>query len=105
MWPQFALVVAKSLTEEQRRAAKAASVVTFGSPSAIRAWASLVGRKAGVYCCCIGGTSHDACLRNGFDETRILSPEKPGIEGWAETVKLAIKEDREEGSSAKSTQE
>jgi len=80
----------QSLTEEQSRAAEGASVVTFGSPSAIRAWASLVGRKQDVYCCCIGGTSHDACLRNGFEETMVFSPEKPGLDGWAKTVARAI---------------
>jgi uroporphyrinogen-III synthase len=79
----------ESLTKQQAEAASKASIVTFGSPSAIRAWKHLV-NKTDILCCCIGGTSHKACLKNGFQEGNIFSPSKPGLEGWSKVVVDAL---------------
>ena len=79
------------LTEQQVEAASGAPVVTFGSPSAIKAWKRLV-KRTDVYCCCIGGTSHSACIKHGFPENQIFSPDKPGLEGWARVVGEALEQ-------------
>ena len=39
-----------------------------------------------MYSCYIGGTSHEACLKNGFEEAKVYSPSKPGLEGWTDVV-------------------
>ena len=78
-----------ALTPDQETAAQRARIVTFGSPSAIKAWIKLTDRKD-VFCCCIGGTSHDACVRLGFDTSRVLSPANPGLVGWADVVEQAM---------------
>ena len=83
------------LTEQQVEAATRASIVTFGSPSAIRAWKHLTNRTD-VFCCCIGGTSHQACIRHGFEESRILSPQKPGLDGWSKVVIEAIEQRKDQ---------
>ncbi|CAE6930529.1 UROS [Symbiodinium sp. CCMP2456] len=64
------------------------SVATFGSPSAVRAWAQATETRP--IAACIGGTSRDAAEEAGFDQ--ILCPEKPGIPGWAEVTVQAIRQ-------------
>lgn len=63
-------------------------VVTFGSPSAVRAWTQHAG--SGAVAACIGGTSRDAAEKAGFQ--RIFSPAAPGIEGWADATVEAVRE-------------
>eukprot|EP00438_Fugacium_kawagutii_P022387 Skav217215 [mRNA] locus=scaffold143:239959:240723:- [translate_table: standard] len=67
---------------------EAASIVTFGSPSAVRAWVEAT--KHRPLAACIGQTSHDAALAGGFK--RIYSPEKPGIPGWAQVTVEALQD-------------
>jgi len=76
-----------------------ADVVTFGSPSAVRAWVDLCGdvlyerisssddalQPAYV---CIGETSAEACANCELPD--VFYPENPGMEGWAETVFAAL---------------
>lgn len=64
------------------------AVATFGSPSAVRAWAQATEKRP--IAACIGGTSRDAAEEAGFDQ--ILCPEKPGIPGWAEVTVQAIRQ-------------
>lgn len=68
----------------------AADVVTFGSPSAVKAWVGLVGLEAAkeVPAACIGETSARACRAAGLE--RVFWPEAPGIDGWAEAVLEAL---------------
>jgi uroporphyrinogen-III synthase len=68
----------------------AADVVTFGSPSAVKAWVGLVGLEAAmkVPAACIGETSARACAAAGLE--RVHFPEAPGIDGWAEAVVEAL---------------
>ncbi|KAJ9527343.1 hypothetical protein QJQ45_025608 [Haematococcus lacustris] len=73
-------------------AAAGAPIVTFGSPTAVKAWVGLVGlkvaqEKASV---CIGSTSAKACASAGL--TRVFHPSDPGIPGWVEQVLLAVHE-------------
>lgn len=79
--------------------AVSADVVTFGSPSAVRAWVDLCGdalyerisssddalQPAYV---CIGETSAEACANCELPD--VFYPENPGMEGWAETVFAAL---------------
>ena len=76
-----------------------ADVVTFGSPSAVRAWVELCGdalyerltadaRALQPAYVCIGETSAEACANCELPD--VFYPELPGIEGWAETVFLAL---------------
>ena len=87
-----------SLTEDQREAAAAARVVSFGSPSAIRAWVGLTGRRD-VLAACIGETSRDAALRNGFPPAAIFHPPRPGLQGWARAVCDAVQATQEKAAS------
>jgi uroporphyrinogen-III synthase len=78
--------------DEALAAAKGADVVTFGSPSAVKAWVGLVGLEAAkaVPAACIGETSARACRGAGLE--RVYFPEAPGIEGWAQAVVDALAE-------------
>ena len=77
-----------------------ANVVTFGSPSAVKAWKSLTlelleerdGRHP-TYAC-IGQTSATAC--EDCELPDVWHPEDPGMEGWAEVVKLCLEQDESE---------
>ena len=64
--------------------ARAASIVTFASPSAVRVWAERVGTDATAVC--IGETSAAECRRVGFEAERVHCPESPGVEAWAEAI-------------------
>jgi uroporphyrinogen-III synthase len=77
-----------------------ANVVTFGSPSAVKAWKSLTldmleerGGKHPTYAC-IGQTSANAC--EDCELPDVWHPENPGMEGWAEVVKLCLEQDESE---------
>mmetsp|Transcript_6747 Transcript_6747/g.18076 ORF Transcript_6747/g.18076 Transcript_6747/m.18076 type:complete len:298 (-) Transcript_6747:254-1147(-) len=75
-----------SAPEDLLGKALAADIVTFGSPSAVKAWISLAGmekatEKVNV---CIGSTSARACEAAGL--SKVHFPEAPGIEGWVECV-------------------
>lgn len=66
-------------------------VVTFGSPSAVKAWVELAGRNTkttGPAVACIGETSAVASREHGLE--RVFYPEHPGIDGWVESVVSAL---------------
>ncbi|CAL6421210.1 unnamed protein product [Bathycoccus prasinos] len=77
-----------------------ASVVTFGSPSAVKAWKNLtlelLEERAGKHptYACIGQTSANAC--EDCELPDVWHPEDPGMEGWAEVVKLCLEQDESE---------
>jgi len=75
--------------DEQRALAQRAAVACFASPSAVEAW-----RKNSAASCalaaCIGETSAAACRQNGWKEECIFYPDKPGLEGWANSVADAL---------------
>lgn len=59
-------------------------IVTFASPSAVRAWVGNVGVNDDVVVACIGETSADAAREAGF--TRVHFPQQPGLDGWVVAV-------------------
>uniref|UniRef100_A0A383V9M9 Uroporphyrinogen-III synthase n=1 Tax=Tetradesmus obliquus TaxID=3088 RepID=A0A383V9M9_TETOB len=68
--------------------ALAADVVTFGSPSAVKAWVALVGLQAAAQKMnvCIGSTSARACGNVGLPADTVIFPDAPGIDEWARCV-------------------
>ena len=72
--------------------ALAADVVTFGSPSAVKAWMALSGLDPAASdhpaYACIGGTSAKACDKIGLPG--VLFPEDPGVDGWEGVVLKAL---------------
>ncbi|GMH42060.1 hypothetical protein BSKO_09979 [Bryopsis sp. KO-2023] len=83
-------VPVESVADDDLRGALKADVVTFGSPSAVKAWRRVAGERSGndVAVACIGGTSAKAAEGAGF--TNVYYPKKPGVEGWAESVLDAL---------------
>jgi len=75
-------------------AAKAADVITFGSPSAVKAWVALSGLDGTTAAAqhplyaCIGGTSAKACNKIGLPG--VMFPENPGLDGWEGAVLEAL---------------
>ncbi|GAX79037.1 hypothetical protein CEUSTIGMA_g6477.t1 [Chlamydomonas eustigma] len=69
-----------------------ADIVTFGSPSAVKAWVQLVGLEVARsrLSVCIGSTSARACDAVGLSNESVLYPESPGIEGWLVKVQEAV---------------
>jgi len=65
-------------------AAAQASVVTFASPSAVKVWTERVPRARDMPVACIGETSAKRCRELGY--ANVHFPDKPGIDGWAETI-------------------
>lgn len=89
----------RSLRDEDIAEAVCADVVTFGSPSAVHAWIELCGaalyerlsadsRALQPAYVCIGETSAEACANCELPD--VFYPENPGMEGWAETVFIAL---------------
>ena len=73
-------------TADDAARAAAVAVVAIGSPSAARVWAERVG--TGQAAACIGETSARACEDLGFSS--VFFPDKPGIPGWAASVRDAV---------------
>jgi uroporphyrinogen-III synthase len=72
-------------------AAAQAAVATFGSPSAVKAWAAQRGTEAhSALAACIGETSATACRAAGWSEAAVFWPEKPGMEGWVKAVEATL---------------
>lgn len=84
--------VTASWSPEEQSLAKSTTVACFASPSAVKAW---VKNTEHLDCpralaACIGETSFAACRKNGWKEEDIFYPEKPGIDGWTESVAEAL---------------
>jgi uroporphyrinogen-III synthase len=75
-----------AVDEDVLTRAKTADVVTFGSPSAVKAWVSLSGFDSDTPAethpayACIGGTSAKACDAVGIPN--VMFAENPGLDGW-----------------------
>lgn len=79
--------------DHARAVAEAAVVAAFGSPSAVKTWASRLGPGAegrGACAACIGETSARACVEAGWPASAVFFPDKPGVEGWAQAVRDAV---------------
>jgi uroporphyrinogen-III synthase len=93
-------VPASSLPPDARQLAAQAAVVTFASPSAIKAYVKLLlpSPPLAAGCehphppvACIGHTSAAAAVRAGL--RRVHYPDSPGVEGWALAVQAALRGD------------
>ncbi|KAF8057131.1 hypothetical protein HT031_006140 [Scenedesmus sp. PABB004] len=86
-------VDAGSVAPDLLAAALAADAVTFGSPSAVKAWVALVGLDAAAakLSVCIGSTSARACDSAGLPADRVVFPDAPGIDAWAGCVLSALR--------------
>ena len=84
--------VTASWTQEEETLAKSTNVACFASPSAVKAWLKNtkdLGCPRAV-AACIGETSYSACRKNGWKEEEIFYPDKPGIDGWSDSVANAL---------------
>lgn len=83
-----------SVADDLLARAVGADVVTFGSPSAVKAWVALSGLGGDAPAdqhplyACIGGTSAKACGAIGLPG--VLFPQNPGLDGWEGTVLEAL---------------
>ncbi|EOA27548.1 hypothetical protein CARUB_v10023687mg [Capsella rubella] len=70
--------------------ALSAPVLSVASPSAIRAWLNLIqnDEQWSNYVACIGETTASAARRLGLKN--VYYPEKPGLEGWVESIMEAL---------------
>jgi len=98
-------VPASTLGDTARQAAAQAAVVTFASPSAIKAYVKLVLATSGNSCstsagakdpqhppvACIGHTSAAAAVRAGL--RHVHYPDSPGVDGWVTAVQAALRGD------------
>ncbi|KAG2426129.1 hypothetical protein HYH02_014844 [Chlamydomonas schloesseri] len=77
----------------QLQEALAADVVTYGSPSAVKAWVGLAGlaHANSKVNACIGSTSAKACANAGITQ-HVVFPDAPGIEGWVEAVERGCRD-------------
>eukprot|EP00271_Cylindrocystis_brebissonii_P018616 TRINITY_DN5371_c0_g1_i1.p1 TRINITY_DN5371_c0_g1~~TRINITY_DN5371_c0_g1_i1.p1 ORF type:complete len:366 (-),score=62.04 TRINITY_DN5371_c0_g1_i1:296-1393(-) len=91
----YSTVTVGGLDRDISRAAAAAPVVTFASPTAVKAWMELVVAPLNPAwsgaAACIGATSAEAARRAGL-RGRILHPQEPGIDGWVESILEALEE-------------
>jgi len=96
-----------SWTEEQLKLAQIhTQIVCFASPSAVESWVEKVNQGSinaseCMLVACIGETSAQACREMGWKEQDIFYPEKPGVDGWAESVMNAADRIQTESFSTK----
>lgn len=82
--------VTATWNDTEKETAKSVRVACFGSPSAVEGWLLNTNENKEVLAACIGETSAKACRKNEWPENRIFYPAKPGIVGWAASVKEAL---------------
>jgi uroporphyrinogen-III synthase len=84
---------------EQQECAQRVRIACFASPSAVKGWVqntmldnSVEPQKPQqvVLAACIGETSALECQEQGWRDDQIFYPEKPGIDGWVESIGQAI---------------
>ena len=82
--------VTATWNDDQKDTASSVNVACFGSPSSVEGWLLNTDDNKKVLAACIGETSAKACRKHKWPEERIFYPEKPGIAGWADSVKEAL---------------
>jgi uroporphyrinogen-III synthase len=95
--------VTATWTDTQRDAAQTVQVACFASPSSVKGWLHNTNNNTRVIAACIGITSATACKELGWDDHAIFYPEEPGMEGWVETIKQAMKVAKRERTSHHTT--
>ena len=88
------------LAPEAEATLRAARVVAFASPSAVRACVALLGsaRADRITAACIGKTSADEAAKQGI--RRVYFPERPGLEGWVAAIRDALAAAKNEESQS-----
>ena len=100
----YATAPVDSVSPADVASAASADVVTFGSPSAVKAWMKLVApaaEKAASAAAqgkgrrpqrvsCIGIVSAEASRKAGVPEDRLFYAKEPGIAGWVEETLEAL---------------
>eukprot|EP00892_Ulva_mutabilis_P001368 jgi/Ulvmu1/11231/UM073_0003.1 len=83
----------KTVPEPELQAALACAVVAVAAPSALKAWLRIAGDSAAKArpVACIGSTSGRAALRLGWREDHVFWPDSPGLEGFVDSVKDALR--------------
>lgn len=81
--------VTANWSESQKKSSQEVKVVCFASPSSIKGWLENTNDNKAVIAACIGETSATACRKHGWEESKIFYPEKPGIDGWVQSIKDA----------------
>lgn len=86
----YTTVPAAHLPAAAAERAADAAVVTFASPSAVKAWLALLAPEAAraAAVACIGETSATAAAAAGL--RRIHFPDAPGVDGWVQAVQDAL---------------
>jgi len=89
----------RTITKEVLEKAIEADCVTFGSPSAVKAWKALTHvmieeERDGIHptYACIGQTSATACEELELPD--VWHPEDPSVESWAEVVRECLKAEK-----------
>lgn len=77
-----------SISDDALRLARQARVLAIASPSAIKAWAHIAGLDTCPAVACIGSTSAKAARALGL--TDVYSPEKPGLDGFVDSIMEAL---------------
>jgi uroporphyrinogen-III synthase len=85
----------ESCPDEQLQQALACKVVAIASPSALEAWAGLVGLEQvkRQLVACIGSTSANAALELGLHGEAVFWEEDPGMEGFVSSVLRALEQE------------
>lgn len=78
-------------SEEEKEMAKTVQIACFASPSSVKGWLYNTDSNKSVKAACIGETSATACLGHEWREDEVFFPESPGLEGWVDSIKEAIK--------------
>lgn len=76
----------QSLSEDTLALMATVDIVTFGSPSAVKAWAKHSASRP--ICACIGETSRKAAEVADFKQ--IFAPTEPGLDSWADVVLQSV---------------
>lgn len=82
----------KNFDLEALEAAKAANVITFASPTAVRAWKEISGAACDLKqnVACIGSTTAEEAKAQGFEN--VTFPEQPGMDALVESIVQILQE-------------
>lgn len=78
-------------SKEQKEKSKEVKVACFASPSSVEGWLQNTMNNREVVAACIGETSALACRNQGWTDDLIYYPESPSLEGWAHSIREALK--------------
>lgn len=83
--------VTATWADDQKESSENVKVACFASPSAVKGWLKNTEQNTRVFAACIGVTSASACKELGWKDDQIFFPEAPGLAGWVEAIREAVK--------------